>query len=321
MSFRICSIGCGRHARNAHGTSYARYVQMHADTELAACCDLDSDKAQAFARDYGFGSFDTDLDVMLLREKPDAVCLIAPPSLACDLACRVLKHRIPMLTEKPPAMNVAELHRMIDAANDTPTMVAFNRRFAPALVDLRQNMDGLVVYDIDYLMVRAARDEPDFSMTAIHGIDTLRYLGGDFADLRITYQPIESAPPAVNMLIEGVNAAGVRMRLRIYPCAGGIFERAAVQAEGQTLEANVPMWASHDMPGVFRKYAHDTLVTETLGNAADPEIVVSGFYGENAAFFDNVRSGLALSPDLISSRQSVEIADAIRRRAERLDEE
>jgi len=314
MALRICSIGCGRHARRAHGASYARYAKEFPQTELAACCDIDDDKARAFADDFGFARFDTDLDVMLEREKPDAVCLVSPPALTCEMGCRILRHGTPLLIEKPPGTNPAELEKLIEAAGDTPTMVAFNRRFAPALVELKKQIANLDVHDIDYLMVRNKRTEPDFSMTAIHGIDAIRFLVGDFAEVHLSYQPIASAAPAVNIVLEGVTASGIRARFRCYPCAGGIFERATVQADGHTLEANVPMWNSHDMPGTVRHYMDDQRVAQISGDMDDPEIVLSGFYDENEAFFEAVRAGRVPEPNLNNSRQSVLIADAICRR-------
>jgi len=320
MALRICSIGCGRHARNAHGTSYARYVRQYPDTELVSCCDLDEQKARAFAGDFGFARSDTDLDVMLNRERPDAVCLISPPALTCELGCRVLRHGIPLLVEKPPGVSPGQLEQLIEAAGDTPVMVAFNRRFAPALVKLKSRLADLHIHEIDYQMVRSMRKEPDFFTTAIHGIDALRFLVGDFASASMTYQRIASATSAANMVIDGFTKSGTRVRFRCYPCAGGIFERATVQADGHTLEANVPMWNSHDMPGVVRHFAGDQCIAEISGEMDVPEIVISGFYGENEAFFEAVRYGRTLTPTLAESRQSVRVADVLFRRAAALEE-
>lgn len=320
MAFGICTVGCGRHARRAHGPSYARYAQR-TGTQLISCCDIDAARAEDFARDFGFDRFDIDLDTMLDRENPDAICLVAPPPLTCALACRILPRGVPLLLEKPPGIDMVELERVIGAAGNTPVMVAFNRRFAPGLVELRRCIAGLEIHEIDYLMIRHARSEPDFSKTAIHGVDALRFLVGDFHDVRLSYQPIQNAEPACNIVMEAQTPAGARVRYRCYPCGGGVFERAAVQAEGVCLEANVPMWNSHDMPGVVRAYEADQCKFEVKGDPGDPEIVLSGFYGVNEAFFEAVRAGRPPTPTVVESRLSMRIADAIRRRAIRLDEE
>ena len=46
MAFKICAIGCGAMATTGHGPSFQRYAQEHPDVELAACCDLDAEKAE-----------------------------------------------------------------------------------------------------------------------------------------------------------------------------------------------------------------------------------------------------------------------------------
>ena len=78
MSFKISVIGCGNHSSLVHGPSYARYVQEHPDTVLAACCDLDESKAKAYREKFGFQKHYTDMRRMLQAEQPDAVCIVVP---------------------------------------------------------------------------------------------------------------------------------------------------------------------------------------------------------------------------------------------------
>ena len=58
--FKICSIGCGNMAVSGHGPSYAKYKKDYPDTLLAACCDLDEERAKAFCEKFGFEKYYTD---------------------------------------------------------------------------------------------------------------------------------------------------------------------------------------------------------------------------------------------------------------------
>src|SRR5690242_16205539 len=100
-AFRIATVGCGGMATTGHGPAYARYAATRAGTVLVACCDLDPERAETFRARFGFARAYTDLDVMLDRERPGAVALVAPVDRTCDLACRILERGIPLLTEKP----------------------------------------------------------------------------------------------------------------------------------------------------------------------------------------------------------------------------
>ena len=70
---------------------------------------------------------------ILSAERPDAVCLVVPEPLTCELACQVLEMGYPLIMEKPPGRTVEEIDRMTSAAEaaGVPTKVAFNRRYEP----------------------------------------------------------------------------------------------------------------------------------------------------------------------------------------------
>ena len=64
-------IGCGSHSfRNVYPTF------QFAPVDLVATCDLDADKARAFARAFGAKSSYTDYREMLAREELDAVFIV-----------------------------------------------------------------------------------------------------------------------------------------------------------------------------------------------------------------------------------------------------
>jgi hypothetical protein len=64
-------IGCGGHAqRNIYPTF------QYAPVDLVAVCDLDLNRAQGCARQFGARSFYSDHMEMLAREKPDLVFIV-----------------------------------------------------------------------------------------------------------------------------------------------------------------------------------------------------------------------------------------------------
>lgn len=63
---RVAIIGTGN-ISNAHMEGYN---SMPDTVELAACCDIDRDKAEAYAKRYGFPKVYTDYNEMLAEVKP-----------------------------------------------------------------------------------------------------------------------------------------------------------------------------------------------------------------------------------------------------------
>ena len=130
---RLCQVGCGEHARVAHGPSQARCARERGDLVLAGCSDLDAARAEAFRRDFGYGRAFTDAAAMLDAERPDAVVVVVPVEQTAAVGSMVLERGLPLLLEKPPGATVPEVDRLIAAAEaggrPVPHQVAFNRRF------------------------------------------------------------------------------------------------------------------------------------------------------------------------------------------------
>jgi predicted dehydrogenase len=94
---KLCQVGCGEHARVAHGPSQARCARERPGLALAACCDGDRARAESFCRDFGHARAFTDLDAMLDAERPDAVVVVVPVERAVEVASRVFERGIPLL--------------------------------------------------------------------------------------------------------------------------------------------------------------------------------------------------------------------------------
>ena len=321
---KLCQIGCGEHARVAHGPSQRRCATERKDLVLAACCDLDPVRAESFRRDFGFARAFTDPVAMLDAERPDAVVVVVPVHATVAVGSLVLERGIPLLLEKPPGETVAEVDRLIAAAGKggrVPHQVAFNRRFAPLVRELRRRIEeaGLLQH-LHYEMTRVERRDPDFSTTAIHGLDAVRYLaGGDYAEARFRYRELpELGKGVADIFVDAVMTTGTTAHLAFCPVAGVLVERATAHAHGHTLFLHVPMWNGVDSPGRLWHFAGGKLVAELGGDRVGDGTALfelGGFYRETVAFLDAVAAGREPSPSLRESRQSVEIAERIRHRA------
>jgi len=107
-------IGCGGIARHAHMPNIARNPR----TRLVAVCDIDLERAQAYAAEFGDGGTVACQDYQELLANPDVdmVCVTtwaaahAAPVIA---AAQAGKH---ILCEKPIAISLAEADAMVEAA-------------------------------------------------------------------------------------------------------------------------------------------------------------------------------------------------------------
>jgi predicted dehydrogenase len=323
-TFKICVIGCGGIATGYHGPSYNRYAATHPDTDLTACCDVDAPRAEKFRARFGFARAYTDAAYMLDVEQPDVTCLAVPPDHTCALGCLVLQRGLALLTEKPPGLTIEEVDRLIAAADNStaPHRVAFNRRYTPLVQRLKQLLaqycpDG--IQQIRYDFTRVGRTDVDFSTTAIHGIDTVRYISGsDYAQVRFEYQSFpELGPNSANISMACTLTSGATAQLNFHPVSGVVTERATVHAHDHTFFLGIPVWNGFDAPGRVQHLHKGTLMEDESGpdvSGSSEGFILNGFYGENESFFDDLRAGRRPGRDLRSARQSVEVAQCIRER-------
>ncbi|MCL2058312.1 MAG: Gfo/Idh/MocA family oxidoreductase [Oscillospiraceae bacterium] len=367
MAFRICIIGCGGISGGYHGPSYVKYRLENPDTELAACCDIDSEKALGYSKRFGFARCYTDYVQMLRDEKPDAVCVTVDEDHTAGVGIAVLNMGFPMFIEKPPGKNSSETRMLIDAARKSGVInqVGYNRRYMPMLQKLKTMLDGHLAGHTDrpaghtdnftwvhptghtdksagvhpaghidrpaehanhndplqyirYDFYRVGRYDEDFSDTAVHGIDAVRYIAGaDYKRVQFSYQPLPQYGANVqNIYMDCEMTSGLRAQLSFCPVSGVVLERATVHARDNTWMANSPIWAeSYDQPGellhiVGGKTAERISGAELCGGS-DELYITNGFYNENKAFFDSVKTGRKSDCDLEQALNTSLVKDCI----------
>ena len=192
---KLCAIGCGEHAASSHGPAQARYAARASRTSSwpAAATSTPRARPSAIAQRFGFARSYTDPWAMLDAERPDAVVLVVPEDATCAVASPRARARATRCSWRSRrAARVAEVDRMIAAAEaaDGRPRAAPGRLQPPVRAararGARARLAALGaprVQHVHYEMTRVDRRDPDFSTTAIHGIDAVRFLAGsDYAD-------------------------------------------------------------------------------------------------------------------------------------------
>jgi len=321
MEFKICIIGCGWMSITGHGPACKHYETLHANTKVVACCDIAEDTAKTYAEQIGIPNYYTDIDIMIDTEKPDAVCLIVPVHLTAELTCKILAKGYPLIVEKPPGATPDETRKMIEAAKGIPNVVSFNRRYMPlvkkAVAMISEWGGPSCIMDINYRMVRYDRRDPDFSSTAIHGIDLVRHIAGcDYKTVDFRHKSVpQFGETVMNHFLHGEMENGIFVNLEFLPVSGVVTERLEINTHYGMISLYLPVGlGSYDAPGKLVHFAENKVATEICGNADDSSFLQGGFYDENADFFNDLRQGKTPVGDIASGLQPVEIAECVKNR-------
>src|SRR5437762_12553148 len=93
---RLALIGCGEHSRGSHAAPLARYAAEHpSEISLAAACDLDLGRAEAFCRDFGFARAYSSFEELLANGGFDACVSVMPIEHIAAVGSTLLERRIP----------------------------------------------------------------------------------------------------------------------------------------------------------------------------------------------------------------------------------
>ena len=105
------------------------------EVERVAVCDHSRERASGLLATYGLASAYTHYLEMLEAEELDAVIVAVPNRLHRPVTLAALERGVPVLCEKPLALDVGEAREMCDAAArlGLPNAVNFTYRFVPAV--------------------------------------------------------------------------------------------------------------------------------------------------------------------------------------------
>ena len=95
---------------------HAKAIAAAEGCELAAIADLNIERARAVAAQFGCGAHGS-LEELLADESVDVVNIVTPNHLHAEPAIAAAKGGKHVLVEKPPAMSLADVDRMVEAAD------------------------------------------------------------------------------------------------------------------------------------------------------------------------------------------------------------
>ena len=176
MSYRCAFLGCGPRAEG-HAQAYdliTRGVKV-------ACCDLNKERADAFAEKYQVPHRYTDLGEMLAKEKPDVVHMVTRPNLRVDLMTRLAEASVPgVIVEKPICVGADDYKALRQLEQESPTRFVVNHqlRHHPMILDFLARVQEGEIGEVRFLDASAGLP---LSGQGVHVLDLLFAFNG-YAD-------------------------------------------------------------------------------------------------------------------------------------------
>jgi len=144
---KIGTIGRGFMGRT-HSNGYRRVSNFFPDLQyqpvLKAVCSRSEDKVKAFAKQWGYESYETDWKALIARDDIDAVDICTPNDTHAEIAIAAAEAGKMILCEKPLARTLKESQRMVDAVEKAgvANTVWYNYRRLPAVTLAKQVIDS-----------------------------------------------------------------------------------------------------------------------------------------------------------------------------------
>ena len=312
---RVAVIGVG--APWHHLPALARVREA----TLVGLCDIDEPRLREAGRTYGVPALFSDYRVMLRTIEADAVYVLPSVLRTVEVATDCLERGLHTFVEKPPGLAAAQTQDLARLARvqGVISMVGFNRRFHPLVTAAREVIarggapativaewwKPLLMSDMGKNFPRGVLERL-LSVTTIHSVDLLRFLGGEVEEILAVagraYSPYLDAvhallrfrTGAVGVLLSDYHTTKVE-RLQVHG-EGWLVELSGTDApyrDGRVFEGG--LWTAMAMPP---------------GERTDPD----GFYEEDQHFIGCVAAGRPVGPlgsDLEDAARTMALAEAI----------
>ncbi|MFC4261432.1 Gfo/Idh/MocA family protein [Ferruginibacter yonginensis] len=197
MSIKFAIIGCGR-----IGSRHA--IQIAAQAKLIAVCDIDLQKAQNLAQQYGAKAYDNIHTLLTNEPTIEVVSICTPNGLHAPQTIAALQSKKHVLCEKPLSISVATAAQMLQtaAANHQKLFVVKQNRYNPPIIFLKKLIDDGALGKINSFQINCFWNRPtayyqDWKGTKeldggtlytqfSHFIDLMYWLLGDVATVQTT---------------------------------------------------------------------------------------------------------------------------------------
>lgn len=297
---------------------------------LAAVCDLNTERLNAVAAEFGAASRTTDFDDLLARTDIHVIDLGTPPATHVELATRALAAGKHVICEKPLAGSLADVDRLADAETRSGRMLmpVFQYRFGDGVQKAKRIIDsGLAgkpylgtvethwqrtpaYYEVPWRGKWATELGGVLMTHAIHQHDMLTYLMGPVSKL------FARTATRVNAIeVEDCVAASLEMRsgalVAVSATLGSQNEisRLRLSFENVTFESGGEPYSPGDEPWTILP-ANEAVAAEIEALLRDYQPVGRRYLGQMDAFHEAL-CGRALNPVTIAdARRSLELATA-----------
>jgi predicted dehydrogenase len=311
LPFRIAHVGAGSWCGQVHGPALQRLAQRSL-VALEAICDLQLVRARNFRDRFHYRIATDDLREMLETAQPDAIVCTVQPSATAALVRSLLPLRIPLFIEKPPGISLREARALAAASEeaDAFTFVAFNRRFIPSIVRLKEWATRNTVRFARAEMLRTNRLECNFAIeTGIHVFDAIRFLMGHPEYLEVKPRAHDNTTACdYSVRFDFSNSAVAEISLMLN--TGMRRESYYLGAPGASAEA--ALGPAYSSPLCFqgdRQWSGESIIeSNTLVN--DP-LIDDGILGEYEEFFRLLNERVPSTCSLTDAALSMQLAEAV----------
>ncbi len=132
---KVGLIGLGH-----HGERYAKHLLApQAPAQLVATCRRDPAKGQVFAQEHQT-RFHQDYHSLIHDPEVEAIIIVTPPSMTCQIAVEAIQQKKPVLIEKPLAVSAADARYIVECAAqaNVPIMTAQTLRYEATIAALKE---------------------------------------------------------------------------------------------------------------------------------------------------------------------------------------
>jgi predicted dehydrogenase len=174
------------------GNNHARCYQNNPHADVVAVCDIDKERAQTAAEEYGATAFSSVQEMLAGGIRLDAAGVTTAGtengSHHYEPTLELLGAGIPVLGEKPISNDVGHAGEMVALAREKsiPYAINLNHRFTPAALRAKEWIDTGRLGELHMIRMmmwisNPNESSPHFHMRALHphSIDVMRYFCGN----------------------------------------------------------------------------------------------------------------------------------------------
>jgi predicted dehydrogenase len=286
---KIGVVGCGSWSTEMHLPAMLQLAEQGL-VEYTAVCDLNEEAAQVYADKLGVKAVYADMEKMIKECTLDGLDIITTPDIERTPVDIAIEHRVPFLVEKPPAPSSAHHKRYMESVGDLLHVVGYNRRHSPFMIQAKEWMEGEQLQAVQVSFSRYRRMSDDFTGTAVHALDTARFLAG--GDLGKTRLEVVWTDEVFNFYLNGW-VGDTRVDVQITPNIALSEERYTMKSVDKTVVISFPQPGCYDQQGSAELYERNKRTAIMTGaefgdsrvNPLARRPYLGGIEGEHEVFY------------------------------------